>query len=144
MITPGHANYNRDFAEFYKRLQEGPELTRFIQRLMEWGFEQLLQQILEWARKVPGPGRYIEPIVSLWQKLFGGELPGQITATQVFITLMIATMDAHSDIGAVATVLALIQGYSGDNLITALQTFVMTGTLVGVGPFETAGLTKSF
>jgi len=144
MITPGHANYNRDFAEFYKRLQEGPELTRFIQRLMEWGFEQLLQQILEWARRVPGLGRYIEPIVSLWQKLFGGELPGQITAAQVFITLMIATMDAHSDIGAVATVLALIQGYSGDNLITALQTFVMTGTLVGVGPFETAGLTKSF
>jgi hypothetical protein len=144
MITPGHANYNRDFAEFYKRLQEGPELTRFIQRLMEWGFEQLLQQILEWARRVPGLGRYIEPIVSLWQKLFGGELPGQITAAQVFITLMIATMDAHSDIGAVATVLALIQGYSGDNLITALQTFVVTGTLVGVGPFETAGLTKSF
>jgi hypothetical protein len=144
MITYGHANYNRDFAEFYKRLQEGPELTRFIQRLMEWGFEQLLQQILEWARRVPGLGRYIEPIVSLWQKLFGGELPGQITAAQVFITLMIATMDAHSDIGAVATVLALIQGYSGDNLITALQTFVVTGTLVGVVPFETAGLTKSF
>jgi hypothetical protein len=140
MITHGHRNYNSDFVEFYKRLQEGPELTRFIQRLIEWGFEQLLQEILRLARKVPG----LERIVSLWQKLFGGELPGQITAAQVFITLMIATMDAHSDIGAVATVLALIQGYSGDNLITALQTFVITGTLVGVGPFETAGLTKSF
>jgi hypothetical protein len=144
MITPGHANYNRDFAEFYRRLLEGPELTRFIQRLMEWGFEQLLQQILEWARRVPGLGRYIEPIVSLWQKLFGGELPGQITKAQAFISLLIAIMDAHSDVGAVATVLVLIHGYTGENLITALQTLVMTGTLVGVGPFETAGLTKSF
>jgi hypothetical protein len=139
LITPTDENYNQNFAEFYRWLQEGDKLFNFFQQLLGSGFWQLVGSL-------PRIGPFAL-LFELWEMLFGPpSLEGQITAAQAFIALMIATMDAHSDIGAVQAVLALIQGYTGkpEWLLPALQTFVVTGTLVGAGSFEAAGLTKSF
>ncbi|MEM2126455.1 MAG: choice-of-anchor D domain-containing protein, partial [Candidatus Methanosuratincola sp.] len=140
LITPSDKdNYDPDFANFYNWLSNPGTADEFFQRLATEGF---------WA--ILGSLPIIGPLVTLWQffqGIFSNPPPeGQITPAQAFITLLVAIMDAHSDIGAVQTVQALIEGYSSrpNYLLPALEALVVTGTLVGVGPFEAAGITKSF
>ncbi|MDW8111227.1 MAG: choice-of-anchor D domain-containing protein [Candidatus Bipolaricaulota bacterium] len=135
LITFGHQNYDPNFAQFYNWLSNPNVASAFFQRLSEQGF---------WA--ILGLLPQIGPLVTFWQFLqgvFSNPPPaGQITPAQAFITLLVATMDAHSDIGAIQTVITLIEKHY--YLAPALEALVMTGTLVGAGPFEAAGLTKSF
>lgn len=139
LITPGHNSYNEEFAKFYNWLSRPDAASEFFQRLITQGFWTLLGFLPK-----------VGPLITLWEFLrgiFSNPPPeGQITPAQAFLTLLVATMDAHSDIGAVQTVLYLIEKYSDrtNYLLPALETFVITGTLVEVEPFKAAGLTKSF